>query len=275
MIGRSDLDRYGARGAKAGGASRFGITEDTAFRAHSRYVQTRLALWVIHVIRASGQRLPFPLTPDYFGIAAPSERAVLAGWSDRQPLVGLSYLLDSTNLRSTGLYRPDGQFRNFDAIKLTKFPRDFQQTTNGKWLREAVMEQKTEREAEIRSLIEDWAKSVRAHEIDGVLACHSPDILMFDVVGPTKLCGLQAYRESWVEQFFPWHGDGGAFELRELEITAGERVAFATALLDCAGTENGKHVQYTLRLTIGLKKMQPGWIIVHEHHSEPLTPTTP
>src|SRR5262245_14515295 len=28
-----------------GGASRFGITEDTAFRAHSRQAQTRLPLW--------------------------------------------------------------------------------------------------------------------------------------------------------------------------------------------------------------------------------------
>jgi ketosteroid isomerase-like protein len=137
------------------------------------------------------------------------------------------------------------------------------------------MQRQIQREAEIRTLIEQWAKSVRAHDIDGVLAFHSPDILMFDVVGPIKLRGLQAYRETWVEQFFPWHGDSGAFEIRELEITTGDTVAFATALLDCAGVENGNHVQYTLRLTIGLKRVPTGWIVVHEHHSEPLAATSP
>jgi uncharacterized protein (TIGR02246 family) len=130
-------------------------------------------------------------------------------------------------------------------------------------------------EVEIRALIEQWAQSVRTHDIDGVLARHSPDILMFDVVGPIQLRGVEAYRNSWVEQFFPWHGDNGRFDLREIEVTAGDAVAFVTALLDCAGTENGKYVQYTLRLTIGLKRMETGWAVVHEHHSEALPATSP
>jgi uncharacterized protein (TIGR02246 family) len=133
----------------------------------------------------------------------------------------------------------------------------------------------TGQELEVRKLIEQWADRVRAHDIDGVLAHHSPDILMFDVVGSTQLRGLQAYRESWTEQFFPWHGNNGRFQLRELEITAGDTVAFATALLDCAGTEHGRFVEYTLRLTIGLKNTATNWTIVHEHHSEPLPPTSP
>jgi hypothetical protein len=36
-------------------------------------------------------------------------------------------------------------------------------------------------EAEIRKLIEDWARAVRAHDLKGILAHHSADILMFDV----------------------------------------------------------------------------------------------
>ena len=48
------------------------------------------------------------------------------------------------------------------------------------------MAQQPDPKAEIRTLIERWATSVRAHDIDGGLAQHAPDILMFDVV-PTEL----------------------------------------------------------------------------------------
>ena len=62
----------------------------------------------------------------------------------------------------------------------------------------------------------------------------------------------------------------GRFELVDLKVSAGADVAFATALLECAGTEDGKKVAFTLRLTIGLDKQNEEWIIVHEHHSQPL-----
>lgn len=124
--------------------------------------------------------------------------------------------------------------------------------------------------AAIKALIEEWARAVRAHDIDAVLRRHSDDLLFFDVVGPTRLVGLQAYRQTWQEQFFPWHGGDGRFELRDLMVTAGDRAAFATALLDCAGVEEGRPAAFTLRLTVGLERRDGEWTIVHEHHSEPL-----
>jgi ketosteroid isomerase-like protein len=56
----------------------------------------------------------------------------------------------------------------------------------------------------------------------------------------------------------------------DLKVSAGTDVAFATALLECAGTEDGKTVAFTLRLTIGLEKHDGNWTVVHEHHSQPL-----
>jgi ketosteroid isomerase-like protein len=122
----------------------------------------------------------------------------------------------------------------------------------------------------VRKIIEEWAAGVRARDIDAVLRRHAPELLMFDVVGPVRLRGLDAYRRTWIEQFFPWHGGTGRFELVDLKVSAGADVAFATALLECAGTEDGKQVAFTLRLTIGLEKHNGEWIIVHEHHSQPL-----
>ena len=127
-----------------------------------------------------------------------------------------------------------------------------------------------DREDTPQALVEAWAAAVRARDADGVVRDHADDILVFDVVGPVCERGLVAYRRGWVEQFFPWHGGSGRFELRDLAVTEGDRVAFATALIDCAGTEAGRRVDFTLRLTIGLEKRGGRWQVVHEHHSEPL-----
>jgi ketosteroid isomerase-like protein len=125
-------------------------------------------------------------------------------------------------------------------------------------------------ESEIRDLLQRWASAVRSHDLEAVLAHHSNDILMFDVVGPPLVLeGIDAYKQSW-PQVFRWLGSTGKFELRDLNVSAGGDLAFATALLDCAGTELGKPVQYTLRLTVCLRKEAGQWIVVHEHHSEPL-----
>jgi uncharacterized protein (TIGR02246 family) len=123
---------------------------------------------------------------------------------------------------------------------------------------------------DVRNVVEEWARAVRARDIDAVLKHHAPDLLMFDVVGPVRLQGIDAYRRTWVEQFFPWHGGTGRFDLVDLKVSAGTDVAFATALLECAGTEDGKAVAFTLRLTVCLEKRDGEWMVVHEHHSQPV-----
>jgi len=91
-------------------------------------------------------------------------------------------------------------------------------------------------EAEIRDLVESWARAVRTKNLDGILANHSPEILMFDVPPPAQSKGIDAYKKTW-DVFFAWFQDSGVFEISELNITAGDDVAFATALMRCGGTE--------------------------------------
>lgn len=122
----------------------------------------------------------------------------------------------------------------------------------------------------IRELITAWESAIRNQDIEGVVAHHAADILLFDVVAPLRSEGIAAYRKGWVEQFFPWAGQDGKFELSDLVVTAGDRVAFATALIKCAGTEQGRRVEFTLRLTLCFEKRDGLWIFVHEHHSEPI-----
>jgi uncharacterized protein (TIGR02246 family) len=128
-----------------------------------------------------------------------------------------------------------------------------------------------ENEQQIRSLIERWADAVHAGDMDVVLADHADDIVMFDVPPPYEgVRGIQAYRDTW-PGFFRWQVRGASFEIVSLDITAGEDVAFAHALLRC-GTraELESNPENRLRLTLGLRKEGDRWIVAHEHHSFPL-----
>jgi uncharacterized protein (TIGR02246 family) len=124
-------------------------------------------------------------------------------------------------------------------------------------------------ESAIRALIEGWATAVRAGDLDSVLADHSQDIQMFDVPPPNEVRSLEAYRETW-PPFFEWLKQGAVFEIVSLDVTAGDDVAFATALLRC-GTEEElrRDPDNRLRLTIGLRKEGGRWVVSHEHHSFP------
>lgn len=114
-------------------------------------------------------------------------------------------------------------------------------------------------ESLIRSVIENWAAAVRAVDMDGVLANHADDMVMFDVPEPLQSLGMAEYRKTW-ELFYQYsRGGPGSFDVTQLKITAGDHAAFATAILTIFGS--------ALRLTVGLRKENGRWLIAHEHHS--------
>jgi uncharacterized protein (TIGR02246 family) len=123
-------------------------------------------------------------------------------------------------------------------------------------------------EREIRALAERWAAAAHEGDLDAVLADHAEDIVMFDVPPPHDgVRGIDAYRETW-PPFFEWQAGGALFEIVSLEVTAGEDIAYAPALLRC-GTpaELRETPDRRLRLTLGLRKEQGRWLVAHEHHS--------
>jgi len=126
-------------------------------------------------------------------------------------------------------------------------------------------------ENQIRSLVEEWAKAVREKDIEGILAYHTDDIVMFDVPPPFQSKGIAAYRKTW-DTFYAWAKDLGVFDILEMKIIAGRNVAFCYASMLCAGyNDSGKREELKFRLTIGMKKIANQWMIAHEHHSLPST----
>jgi uncharacterized protein (TIGR02246 family) len=123
---------------------------------------------------------------------------------------------------------------------------------------------------QIRTLIEQWAAAVHRGDLDTVLAHHADDIVMYDVPPPYEgVRGIDAYRETW-PPFFEWQANGAEFEIESLDVTAGDDVAYAHALLRCGTQEEfTENPDNRLRLTLGLRKEQGRWVVAHEHHSFP------
>lgn len=122
---------------------------------------------------------------------------------------------------------------------------------------------------DIRVLIRAWEHAIQAGDTAGILAHHSEDVLMFDVPEPLQSVGIDAYRRTW-ELFYRYgQPSQDVFVIEDLRITAGNEVAFATGLLRIGGSE-----QPVCRLTLGLRKRNGEWWIVHEHHSAPYTLTS-
>jgi uncharacterized protein (TIGR02246 family) len=125
-------------------------------------------------------------------------------------------------------------------------------------------------EAEIRALIERWAAAVHDGDMDAVLANHAGDIVMFDVPPPHEgVRGIEAYRDVW-PPFFEWQARGSSFEIESLDVVAGDKVAYAFALLRCGTAEElADNPNQRLRLTLGLRREGDRWVVAHEHHSFP------
>jgi uncharacterized protein (TIGR02246 family) len=124
-------------------------------------------------------------------------------------------------------------------------------------------------ERDIRALIERWSQAVCDQNMDGIRADHDPDILLFDVPLPLLSRGLDAYMASW-EAFLSSSEKPVVFDFQDIEISAGSDVAFATAVGRCVNIDSsGNREPLVFRLTMGLRKVDARWRVMHEHHSLP------
>jgi uncharacterized protein (TIGR02246 family) len=121
---------------------------------------------------------------------------------------------------------------------------------------------------QVRELVRRWAAAVHGGDLGTVVADHADDIVMFDVPPPHRgVRGIEAYKETW-PPFFEWQRSGALFEIDELEVEAGDDVAYAFALLRCGTPEElAERPEQRLRLTLGLRREGGRWVVAHEHHS--------
>lgn len=121
---------------------------------------------------------------------------------------------------------------------------------------------------EIRALMDDRAKAVRSKDVNAAMSSIAPDILSFDVVGPLQRFGSDALTRA-EEWFASFEGPIG-FEIRDLNVSAGDDVAFAYGLSHVSATKaGGGQLDMWWRTTVGFRKLDGKWAVTHEHNSVP------
>ena len=129
--------------------------------------------------------------------------------------------------------------------------------------------QSTPDQLAISDLIERWSKGVRDQDRAAIRQDHDADILMFDVPPPFQSRGIDEYMATW-DTFFSFAEKPVRFDFTNIEITAGVEVAFATAVGHCVTIgRDGRREPLDFRLTMGLRKIDGRWRVMHEHHSLP------
>lgn len=124
-------------------------------------------------------------------------------------------------------------------------------------------------EAQIRELIEDNARAIRAKDIDGATSNYAPEALLFDVINPLQYNGADALRKRLEQWFSTFQGQIG-FEMRDLSITAGETVAFCHSLNHVSAIRtDGEKLDMWWRATLCLRKIGGKWMVTHGHSSVP------
>jgi uncharacterized protein (TIGR02246 family) len=122
---------------------------------------------------------------------------------------------------------------------------------------------------QIRALIDDWAKALRAKNVDAVMSAYAPDFLAFDLPPPLQVRGPGEHRKGF-EAWFPTFDGPIGFEMRELRLTSGDDVAFSHSLNRISGQRtSGETTDIWVRATVGFRKTAGRWLVVHEHVSVP------
>jgi ketosteroid isomerase-like protein len=89
----------------------------------------------------------------------------------------------------------------------------------------------TTNETQIRERLDDWARAVRAKDIEAAMSHYAPNILLFDLAPQLQWKGADVCRNNWAEWFSTFQGPVG-YEISELSITSDDDVAFFHRLMN-------------------------------------------
>jgi uncharacterized protein (TIGR02246 family) len=129
---------------------------------------------------------------------------------------------------------------------------------------------KATEEAQIRTLIDNWADAMGVKDADGVVSQYAPDSIKFILAPPLQYTRDNPFGKKALEQWFSSFQGPIGYEIRDLDITTSDDVAFCHSLNRMmATTKGGEKVDLWFRETLGFRKIDGKWTITHEHSSVP------
>jgi uncharacterized protein (TIGR02246 family) len=127
-------------------------------------------------------------------------------------------------------------------------------------------------EAEIRKILDQWAKAFHARDLNGIMAIYEPGdaLVSYDIAPPLQYSGYEAYKKDYQEFLDQFQGSVD-IEYRDLKIVAGDTVAFSRGLERMTGTlKNGEKFDAWVRFTECYRKSNNRWLAIHDHISVPV-----
>ena len=118
----------------------------------------------------------------------------------------------------------------------------------------------------IRDIIERWAVAAHTGDLMTVTSHHAPGIVMFDVPRRRTVSG------AWTHtgKRGPASSSGNAGHPLTFCRSTLSRATTWPSPMDCSAVERQELTavpERRLRLTMGLRKLDGQWTILHEHHS--------
>jgi ketosteroid isomerase-like protein len=125
-------------------------------------------------------------------------------------------------------------------------------------------------EAQIRMQIDKIVGGIRTQDLEGLKRLYTADVVSFDVEPPLQHVGVAAKMKNW-SNVFTFFRDA-TYEVRDLELTVGEDVAFGHGFGRLSGTlRNGTAMSgMWVRATFCFQKVDGNWLIAHDQVSVPL-----
>jgi len=125
-------------------------------------------------------------------------------------------------------------------------------------------------EIAIRQQIDTLVEAIRTMDLDRMKSIYAPDIVSFDIQPPLQHVGAEAKIKQWINVSTIFQRPLG-YEVRDLTITVGDDVAFGHCFGRLSGTlKNGNSTSGSwVRWTVGLRKIDGNWLIVHDQISVP------
>ncbi|MBL7260666.1 YybH family protein [Paractinoplanes lichenicola] len=123
---------------------------------------------------------------------------------------------------------------------------------------------------EIQEVIEARAALLSEGDVKGHLACSAPEVVQFSLAPPLGE-RVDTSDPGPIERWLATFEAPPQRRVTQLEITVDGDVAFATSYDSMSGRPKGTTDDFTLwfRVTIGLRRIDGRWLVVHEHESVP------
>jgi len=128
--------------------------------------------------------------------------------------------------------------------------------------------------AAINALYQQFGNAFRHKDLSAIMLpyVHDNTLFVFDVTTPREHAGWDSYRADW-KTFFDSIKGNPTFSISELSVTISGDVAYTHSIQSFSGNMGALHAM-TVRVTDVLRKINGSWLVVQEHVSVPINPTT-